>query len=66
MPTRRWVLERFVAWAVHVNLVRPLSLSAVEKNSLRSTEQLKPENSRVQKSAWLASRILIFPLKILK
>ena len=47
VPTRRWVLERFVAWAVRANLVCPLSLSAVEKNSLRSTKELKPENADI-------------------
>ena len=66
VPTRRWVLERFIAWAVRANLVLPFTLSAVEKNSLRSTKQLKPENFPVQKTAWLACRNLIFSLKILK
>ena len=31
--TRRWELERFVAWAVRANLVRPHSWSAVEKTA---------------------------------
>ena len=31
VPTSRQVLERFVAWAVQVNLIRSLSLSSVEK-----------------------------------